>query len=273
MSPEVRAESERRWLAQMTPADRQHVTNIGSTAEDSRRNLLAPSLCHAVNVSDMCAYEAIHLTHSFKANGKFPEPYVPEWWTLNPRYMTAFQLYQYTPGFLDVDVANPGAETRGPVAQCPAVVSLLAGQDDMQAVLDYSNLMFWCAEQEIENNSLKSQNECDVKDLEWLDSWLSESEKANGADEDHKKVTGDEQGVMYDADEDMDDYTNDSSETEQEMFGEETDTLSEDGSEDESFAAVFEEHSNKESVLDQTLLSEACSGPGAAIMSDQEMQG
>lgn len=273
MSPEVRAESERRWLAQMSPADRQHVTNLGNTAEDFRRNLLGPSLCHAVNVSDMCAYEAIHLTHSFKANGKFPEPYVPEWWILNPRYMTAFQLYQYTPGFLDVDVANPGAEIRAPVAQCPAVVSLLAGQDDMQAVLDYSNLMFWCAEQEIEDSGLKSHNECDVKDLEWLDLWLSELKQANGAGKDHKKVAGDEQGVMYDADEDRDDYTNDSSETEQETLGEETDTFSDEGSEDESSADAFEEHSNEEPVLDQTPLGEACSGPGAAIMSDQEMQG
>ncbi|KAF1344008.1 hypothetical protein BDV97DRAFT_402960 [Delphinella strobiligena] len=264
MSPEVRAESERRWLAQMSPADRQHVINLGSTAEDFRRNLLAPGLRNAVNVSDMCAYEAIHLTHSFKANGKFPEPYIPEWWVLNPRYMTAFQLYQYTPSFLDVDIANPGAETRGPVAQCPAVVSLLTGQDDMQAVLNYSNLMFWCAEQEIQNSGLKSYNECDVKDREWLDSLLSEPDLANCGGKDHKSVTGDEQVVMYDAEEDRDDYTNGSSETEQEIFEDETDTLSEEGSEDGGSAAVFEEHSNKGFVLDQTLQSEACSGPDTA---------
>ena len=182
MSPAARLESERRWRAQLTPTQSQWLDARRKTPDDYRRGLLPPEAKDFANHPQLEILLATHLTFYYKANNEFPETRVPEWWAFNPRYMTAFQLYQYTPLFLDAHVANPGAERRGPAAQHPTLYQLATEQDGMGRLLEDVDVLFFRADEEIRQSGLKDYSECDRADLKWLESWLPDWERLNNMD-------------------------------------------------------------------------------------------
>lgn len=144
LSTHSRREAERRWLAQKTPQEREYIAAMNLTADDYKRALIPAYMHHeSFNVQNQRDVDLTFALHVFKATQKILPHTVPSWWAMNPRYMTAWQLYLYTSLYLDVYVAQPWVERAGPtVARQPLMVELERNQTG--ADQDWQQIAMWC---------------------------------------------------------------------------------------------------------------------------------
>lgn len=176
VSPRVRAEAEHRWLAQMSPDKLEVVKTKNLSAEETRKALLPPYLRSAAgfNPENLRNVDYRNALHFWTATGRQLDAYVPEWWALNPRYMTAWQLWLYTPLYLDVQVSQPGIEMAGAVlAKHPLMVDWYWYSIDAEE--DWNTIVEWCDRQkEWEGKEVKEAEEVKCSAL------IGPSEKEDG---------------------------------------------------------------------------------------------